>query len=201
MSEIYQGLRNEARQIGENNDCGVKALAVVTGLPYAVCHAALEKQGRVKGKGTYNFQIAKASQELGFKLIKIDCPYRGLRSLGRNLPQKGNFFIWVTRHYAGVRDGVIHDWSDGKCLRVIAVYQVIKADDVTTQIHKFEEEKVSTRTRQTRELYKLVHNSGEIVAKYKRFPTKIDKVIKRNGIIKLRGRDYFASEFTLKSIA
>lgn len=200
MSEIWQGLRRESNQLGEKNDCGVCALSVVTGLPYANCHAALKKHGRKNGKGTFNWQIFRAVEDLGFKLFEIPCPYKGLRSLGRNLPQKGNFFIWVTGHYAGVRDGVIHDWSNGKCLRVQKVYQVIKQDDVTTVIHQFEEPKISNRTRQTRYLYKLVHVSGEIVAEYKRFPTKIDKIIKYNGIINVRGRNYEGCKFILKSI-
>lgn len=200
ISPIYQGLRNEANSLRENNDCGVKALAVATGRSYADCHVALKAHGRKNGKGTYNWQMEKAVNDLGFKLISVSCHHRGLRALSRDLPQTGNFIIWVTRHYAGASGGKIHDWSDGKCLRVKGVFQVIPLGQ-DSQTHSFQP-KEKTRTRKTQDLYKLVHQSGLVVARYKRFPSKVFKVIKENGYIRADEFGLYrrGEEFSLKDI-
>lgn len=198
ISPIYQGLRNEANSFGENNDCGVKALAVATGRSYADCHSTLKNYGRKNGKGTYVSQMINAARDLGFNLIKIDCHHRGLRSLSRDLPEKGNFVVWVTGHFAGVSDGKIHDWSDGRCLRIKQVFQAIPiGSDIP--LHSFEP-KEKNRTRKTQELYKLVHQSGLVVAKFKRFPTKVFKVIQLNGYIQAGGLYRRGEEFSLKDI-
>jgi hypothetical protein len=197
QNELYQGLRTEAKKIGETNDCGVKALAVITGLPYEVCHQTLKSLGRKDRKGTFNWQMWKALDILGFCYQKIECPFNGLRSLGRNLPDNGAFLIHATKHYVGAKDGQIHDWSEGRCLRIQGVYQIFKKGEVQN-IHVFKTPEKTGRTRQTRILYKLVHrNSGRVVANYMRYPTKIQKVISYNGIIRINQREYFGSEFFL----
>lgn len=198
FSPIYQGLRTEANGFGENNDCGVKALAVATECSYADCHAALKKHGRKNGKGTFVSQMIKAANDLGFNLIKVDCHHRGLRALSRDLPQKGNFVIWVTRHFAGASSGKIHDWSDGRCLRIKQVFQAVPIGS-NFPIHSFEQQE-KTRTRKTQDLYKLVHQSGLVVAKFKRFPTKVFKVIQLNGYIRAGGLCRRGEEFSLKDI-
>ena len=199
MSEIYQGLRNDSNAIGENNDCGVKALAVITGESYNDCHAILKKLGRKNGRGTWNSQIQRALDHFGFEMVKVDCPYNGLRSLGRNLPSKGSFLIWATRHFAGARDGKIHDWSEGRCLRLKMLWQIVKKDS-NEPIHEFQNEKPSNRTRRTTLLYNLTHPEMGVIAHYKRFPNRVDRTIKLNGYLVINKRHYRAGDFKIEKV-
>jgi hypothetical protein len=193
---IYQELVGESSKLGERNDCGVKALSVVTGINYLECHKTLAKLGRKKGKGTLLSSMFKALGQFGFKVTEVNCPHRGMRSLGRNLPSKGSFLIFATGHFAGAKDGKIHDWSEGRCLRIRKFYQVSKIEDNTAPF-VFKQEPVQKR--QTFKRYKLVHSSGRVVAEYKRFPTKVVSVIKNNGRFRVWGRLVAGGEFKLVS--
>jgi len=199
MSELYQGLRNEAKSIGENNDCGVKALAVVTGLSYSECHAKLEHHGRKHGKGTYLSSMFGALRELGFSWVKTSCDHRGMRSLSRNLPKDGNFLIHATRHFAGASGGKIHDWSENRCLRIIKVYQIFKVGE-NPVIHEFKKKETTNRTRKTTVLYNLTHPEMGVVANYKRLPTKIVKAINSRAYLIVNNRRYLSHEFKLERI-
>lgn len=65
----FNDLRAEASALGENNDCSVKAVAILTGLPYAKVHAAFAAAGRVARKGTPHAVTDRALAALGFKLV------------------------------------------------------------------------------------------------------------------------------------
>lgn len=194
---IYQELVGESSKLGEKNDCGVKALSVITGISYVECHRALSKLGRKKGRATRLGAIFDALKQFGFKFTEVQCPHGGMRSLGRNLPSKGSFLIFATNHFAGAKDGKIHDWSEGRCLRIRKFYQIQKAEDNSPT---FTFKQVTTNKRQSFKTYRLVHNSGLVAAEFKRFPSKVDKVIKTNGTIKVWGRSIKGSEFILKNV-
>jgi len=68
-SETFGKFEVSRQQFGENNDCGVKAVAAAAGLHYAEAHKLLEAKGRQKGKGTPILQIESVLYELGYKLI------------------------------------------------------------------------------------------------------------------------------------
>lgn len=195
--DIYQKLVGESSKLGEKNDCGVKALSVITGIDYAECHRALARLGRKKRGATKLVSIFDALKQFGFKFVEVQCPYGGMRSLGRNLPPKGSFLIFATNHFAGVKDGKIHDWSEGRCLRVRKFFQIQKAEDCSPT---FTFKQVTTNKRQSTKTYRLVHNSGLVAAEFKRFPPKLDKVIKTNGTITVWGRIIKANEFVLQSV-
>jgi hypothetical protein len=198
QNELYQGLRAEANKIGETNDCGVKALAVITGSTYEICHQTLKSFGRKDRKGTFNWQMWKALDILGFDFQKIECPFNGLRSLGRNLPENGSFLICATDHYAGAVNGEIHDWSKSRCLRIQGVYQIFKKGEVQN-IHVFKTPEKTGRTRETKVLYHLIYRDF-VIAKFRRFPSRVKKTIDSNGIITCgRYRD-FGRQFELKSV-
>lgn len=195
--DIYQKLVGESSKFGEKNDCGVKALSVITGIDYAECHRALSRLGRKKCGATRLGSIFEALKQFGFKFVEVQCPYNGMRSLGRNLPSKGSFLIFATNHFAGAKDGKIHDWSDGRCLRIKRFFQIQKAEDCSPT---FAFKQVTTNKRQSTKTYRLVHNSGKVAAEYKRFPSKINYVIAKNGTFKVWGRVIKANEFVLQRV-
>jgi hypothetical protein len=192
---IYQELVGESSKLGEKNDCGVKSLSVITGVDYLECHKVLEGLGRKKGGSTKLSSMFLALNKFGFKAIEVKSPYGGMRSLGRNLPPKGSFLIFATNHFAGARDGKIHDWSEGRCLRVKRFYQIQKVED-NSLAFSFKEE--SGNKRQSFKTYRLVHRSGRVATEFKRFPTKVNYVIKNDGIIKVWGKSIKGSEFVLQ---
>ena len=54
----------ESDNMGEDNDCTVKAIAIAAGVSYAKAHAACKAQGRNKGYGIPYFAILRALESL-----------------------------------------------------------------------------------------------------------------------------------------
>lgn len=139
MSEIYQALKQEQRNRGEINDCGVIALSIVARVPYDIAHKKLQEQGRKERAGTYDSQLEKALKSLGFsytvimarKAIKrtnisksrLIIPSRFAsfyykqrytpKTIGKAYPN-GTYLCFVNRHVFAMIDGQIHDWTEGR---------------------------------------------------------------------------------------
>jgi len=133
--------------IGEKNDCSVKAVALACGVEYEVAHRVLASHGRRKGHGAYTTDILKAVDDLGFKPQRIfnqdfiDQYPKGhrdvLRSVTTHHPARfndvwadGNTYMMFTRsHVLTVINGVNHDWTNGRAMRVISVYKITKKEE------------------------------------------------------------------------
>lgn len=130
--------------LGESNDCTVRALAVTTGVAYEVAHAALAAAGRKNGKGTH-FQVQLAAlRALGFTMVAVDSRalinqypgvHKGLRNVTTHHPERfptafagmGPALLYTPGHVAGMTEGVVHDWTRGKAVRVRGIYRVVPA--------------------------------------------------------------------------
>ena len=137
----FKKLQGESKAYNENNDCAVKAVAVVTGISYAEAHAALKAEGRKDRDGTYNRDTKAAIKKLGFDCENV--PYTPfvelLHSKGwtvKNLTTKtlsrymkdfikaglieadGTYLVSTNRHILGVDSGQVIDWSESRSLRV-----------------------------------------------------------------------------------
>lgn len=144
-----QIMEDEARKaLNEKRDCTVVALTVVTGLPYHTCHAALKEAGRKDRRGAYASDYITALKALGFavrrwtsaEMVAMSRSYwdvygknvAGLTSHHpRRFPKcwegKGPLLFRSRGHLAGVdANGVVHDWSINRSLRLIDVYSVEK---------------------------------------------------------------------------
>ncbi len=127
-SQLWDAMSAKSRTKGERNDCTVRALAVITGLDYDVCHAQLAKQGRKPRKGCYWFtEGPKAAKALGFDLRQMarnEYHAKTMITAERDRAlQSGKYAILVSRHVAGMVDGDVIDWSQGKRKRIQAVYE------------------------------------------------------------------------------
>lgn len=126
---LWDTMSESSRSHGETNDCTVRALTVVTGLPYDVCHAQLAKQGRKPRKGVHWFiEGPKAAEALGCKMRKMSRNEYSAKTMitaarDRKLAN-GRFAVLVRGHVAGMIDGDVVDWSDGRRHRIQAVYEV-----------------------------------------------------------------------------
>ena len=112
----------------ETNDCTVRCLTAVSGLPYDTCHAQLAKQGRKPRKGIHwDREAPKAAKALGLTMRVLDrSEYRAktMKTAERDPRlQSGRFSVLVRGHVAGMIDGNVVDWSQGRQHRIKAIYE------------------------------------------------------------------------------
>lgn len=141
-TDVFLSMCEDAKELGEHNDCTVKAIAIATGVEYSKVHAELKKVGRKNNKGATIWQMQRACVALGFKMVSV--PKKNfldkypksanLKNITTHHPEKfnkvwkdGKKYIFSTaRHVAAVINGVNHDWTVGRSLRVQVVYEVVK---------------------------------------------------------------------------
>lgn len=125
---IDQVFRRSA-ELGEDNDCSVKAVALACGLPYDAAHAAFEDAGRRHGRGVLTPQIFKA-----LKVLKINTqPISHLRqpngsrytprTISRLLPF-GRYLVYTRGHVFALVDGQVLDWTKGRKHHIIGFQRV-----------------------------------------------------------------------------
>lgn len=119
----------DSRAFKEANDCALRATCVVTGLEYAVVHAAYKARGRRGRCGAYTHVTMDVLKDLGFVCKEIKVKAKTIRVLqqSRELPLWGTFLVRTTRHMTGVVDRAYLDWAASTCKRVRQVWEVRKA--------------------------------------------------------------------------
>ena len=153
LPSLYREVAEQAKKMGETNDCSVRALALTTGRPYAEVHAALKAAGRKDGHGTYTPQLHAAAKALGFHLIawtrdqmiEMMKSYPGAdpervvknktwitpkhltRFEKQWAPHKPFPMIWHTvDHSIAVVGGRPQDWTTGRSHRITRIFRVVK---------------------------------------------------------------------------
>ena len=99
------------RPAWDNNDCSVRALAVATGVPYAVASVAYSVLGRRLGKGT----LVTLSERLHIEILGM-VPVAAVEGMDLetflHVVPKGRFVVHKPGHAFAVIDGVVHDWEN-----------------------------------------------------------------------------------------
>lgn len=147
-SELYLAMRVASTQHNEHADCSVQAIAAACGVSYGAAHIALAAAGRKPGKGTRIHQSRQAIEALGFRITALDAMKRHLRFIANypkahtrlkdltshhpdRFPQVWKdgraYILYNNTHMWAVVDGVNHDWSRGRALRVKGMWLVEKA--------------------------------------------------------------------------
>jgi hypothetical protein len=144
-SEVFAAHLVQRRDMGERNDCAVRAVAAATGRPYDEIRAMFEAQGRHAGCGTPIWVTWSVLERLGFRAERRDArdfiaQYPGahaaaLKSVTTHHPDRfksvwanGKTYLMLTPgHILAVVNGVNHDWTRGRALRAIAIYEVLPA--------------------------------------------------------------------------
>lgn len=102
----------------EDNDCAVRALAVVADIPYAEAHATLAHYGRKDGKGTAGHIVLEAYAKFGgaVEYLQKYNPFTGkaipgptVAQLMRTVKPHERLVVWVTGHVFAVVGGAQHD--------------------------------------------------------------------------------------------
>ncbi len=144
-SSTYIELREKAKSLNETNDCSVKALTIVTGLAYELCHAALKTAGRRDRDGATVGQMRSALAALGFNarydrefssdmISTYPKAHQILKGLTTHHPVRfakqwadvRPCLLMQSRHVSAFVDGRVHDWAEGTARRVTQVWFVEK---------------------------------------------------------------------------
>lgn len=112
----------------EHNDCAVKAFSIASGKSYEEVHGLFKSLGRRDRKATPHTISRKVAHILNpeVKFVSIRKPDGSkytARTIGNDL-RRGRFVVLYRGHLAALVDGVIHDWTDGRCHRVLGVYKL-----------------------------------------------------------------------------
>ena len=109
----------------EDNDCGVRALAVACAAPYDKAHAALQEAGRIAGHSCCMPQMLDAARRLRCLMVATTCKAKTLLTVERELAKTHGGFIVTTRdHAVGVWNGELIDQDRGSLSRVDGIYRI-----------------------------------------------------------------------------
>ena len=96
-TDRFNAIDAETAAFNENNDCAVKAVALVCDVTYADAHAKLKELGREDGEPTTREATEAALNAFGFKLIEVDPAayiadypgvHKGLRNVTSHHPDR-----------------------------------------------------------------------------------------------------------------
>lgn len=140
-TELYKIMKAEQQAAGEKSDCTVKALAIAAGVNYNTAKAALKRNGREDGRGTKKSVVMAAAKELGKTLVSVNPKtfinkypgiHKNLANVTTHHPERfhgvwedGRAYIAFTKDHAlAIVNGVTHDWTAKRSLRVKSLYRV-----------------------------------------------------------------------------
>ena len=203
----YTAISEVSSKYGENNDCVVKALSLVSGYSYEKVHNFLRLKGRKFGKGTLQDIWIPAMKAMGIQ--DNFSRFSGKTTMNLRVPnKKTNYLILTSGHIAAMINGKVQDWSDGRRTRVLEVWGVALGEP-SQEFLDTPEEVVVEKTRKprtTRVLWEMVLYTRdadgeiideEVVNEYKRKPTKMIEDIKR---IYLRGRPNTKGRLAIRNV-
>jgi len=140
FTEEFSKLNQDTQSNQETNDCSVKAVALVCGIPYEEARKALAKRGRAPGRGAYTTSILDTLEDLGKRvspvnkqeiIAKYPSPHNTLQNITTHHPRRfprawpmGTYLLFVRRHVAAVVDGKLHDWTVNTSKHVLLMYLV-----------------------------------------------------------------------------
>ena len=143
----FHEIKSILKEEGDNNYCAILAIAAMTGVCPKAVRAAVEAAGRKRGCGTYQHQMIKACEALGFKMKAIGfqarrdiiAQYPGVhknlhhitthhpRRFSKAWASQPNMLMLTATHAAAYLDGVVVDWSVNTSLRITELYTIVAA--------------------------------------------------------------------------
>ncbi len=126
-----ESIASARAELGERQDCSIKAIALVTSLPYRTVHAEFAKAGRKKGTGTYRSMQRRVLMNLGFKAIVDTNPRQpnGSRYTPKTIHRFCNTGAWLAYkrgHVFAIVDGEVIDWTAGRKHHITEAWRIKK---------------------------------------------------------------------------
>lgn len=122
----FQAISKASKAHNEKNDCAVKAVTVISNMPYNYVHKRFCEHGRRSRHGTPKSitNSVLASLQMWREDVTKQFPARTVRSLEGMLPEEGRFLIHTAGHILGAKNGEIIDWTKGRLHRIIKIERV-----------------------------------------------------------------------------
>ncbi len=131
FNEVYK----ISQDIGEANDCSVKAVAIACGVSYSKAHKMFIDEGRLHGAGTISIDVAIALTKLekaNLEIFSQDKLKNMKANLGRELTSnnivkalpKGRYVIQTKGHMAALVDGEVKDWTTKRRFRIKNIIKI-----------------------------------------------------------------------------
>ncbi len=139
----FDELQAQSVFFNENNDCAVKAVAVVCGVSYLDALLALKKLGRKHRCGTYREQTLGAVKSFGFtpkrdlnfvsdRIDELHARNYVVKNLTTrqltmfpSLVGEGTWLIFTNGHVSAIKDGIVHCWGAQRALHIKEVYSIL----------------------------------------------------------------------------
>lgn len=148
LTEDFEALHADSRAHNETNDCAVKAVAAACNVPYADAHRVMKNLGRQDRRGTQLHITMRACQHFGFKMVarfaeefisQYPKSHQILKSVTTHHPDRfakvwadGKTYMFRTQgHILTIKNGRNCDWTRGRAMRCIDIYEVVPAATVT----------------------------------------------------------------------
>lgn len=200
MRHDYKALKEISKHYGEDNDCVVIALTLLSNEPYEKVHNLLRTLGRKSRKGTSDVVWTRALEHLSLKLRRVRTDAKTTMNL--RVPDfTCKYLILTTGHMAAFVGGKIQDWSYGRRTRLRKVWEVT-TDNCPTPFYRNTPAKViidkPVRKRKVESEVKFeirwnkdVNEYGEVeeyevIQEYKRSPSK--RILKTIGSRWVKGK-------------
>lgn len=142
MTELYDQLSEDFKNLGDDNFCGPLSLSIVAKISAEKSRNILQLEGRQNKGGTFNWMINRALLNLGYEETPLRNfsylkKYKTFITLGRKLPKNEIFLIGSVNHYAAISNGFIHDFAAESKRRIVEIRRFKKTNKMKINITKF----------------------------------------------------------------
>jgi len=143
-SEQYLSHRETAKELGEGADCAVRAVSVACSRPYEEVLEVMTRMGRKPRGATETAVIRDTIISMGYNPANLE--WKGISDKIESYPgnhknkkyvtthqpdrfpevwKDGKTYLFFVRgHVLCVKDGVNHDWTRGRSLKVFMIWEI-----------------------------------------------------------------------------
>jgi hypothetical protein len=122
----FEYCQEESIDMGETNDCTVKALAIAGNIAYKKAHDYMRQAGRKMRRGLRTPSIEKGFNLAGFKLKRVGHTGKTVTTITQDCAKSKRYVAITARHILAITNGQVQDWTDGRRHRIETLFEVVK---------------------------------------------------------------------------
>lgn len=123
----FEHCEKEAIDMGEANDCTVKALAIAGNVAYKKAHDYMRQAGRRMRRGLHTGAIEKGFKLAGFKLVKVKHTGKTATTITKDCAKSKRYVAYTRNHILAITNGQVQDWTENRRHRIETLFEVVKA--------------------------------------------------------------------------
>jgi len=124
QTEEFKRVAKESIDYGEQNDCSVKAVAILSGLSYGYVRTLFLVKGREHRKPTPRSVTFAVLDELGINVREIGNLPKSVSKCERDLNPDHKFLVITSGHMLAVTKGQAHCWTRGRKHRPLSIMRI-----------------------------------------------------------------------------